>query len=35
MDTKTDISSKNLTKDTNFANYLLIVDALSKITNFM
>ena len=32
MDTITATSSKSLTKDINLVNYLLIVDAYSKIT---
>ena len=35
MGITTAISSKSLTKYTNFANYLLIMDAYYKIKNFM
>ena len=35
MDNISVISSKSLTKYTNFSNYLLIADAYSKIPKFM
>ena len=33
MDTISAIPSKSLTKDSNFSNFLIIVDAYSKIPN--
>ena len=35
MDIVPSTAPKNLTSDTTFSNYLLIVDAYSKIPNFM